>query len=566
MKNATNLYSVSTSVGSGKTHVAIRYMHGGSLCNQNFIYVAPTKLLLEQTAQNLRKAITARTGQDALHVHVVHSDCRQEEKVPTWLEALRIINEAGKEKGQVVMLTSTTFLKIVHRIENKSIWRVILDEAFQPVTFYQYHLGRDLESGWRYFEEVFAIHPDKTCLITAAPGCEGKVAEIASGNFQRSGDQAQGHQGLAALVANPAQRCEVVQTNKARMLLDARYGLSRVEFANDLNDEEECSSSILLVACYFTPEEFLGFNEVIFMAALFDRTILYYLWQKQFGIQFGSHPFFDYPQLRDTHQEQGQYVAIGHLLHPDDSTSKMNLSRNAITGETNESETGRRVIDALVQTAGERFKDQQFLVQINDGYGYEKNDSPLLPSTAVKIPTMSHGLNDYTGIHHVAALAVTNPNPQEAGWVMNKTGLSHEEALMAYRIHTTYQAVGRTSIRCRSNGQEQKVFLVVGYDDAKFLHDLFPRSRWLGQVCALKMHQAIAIQFAQAVGAHQLKSAQEEIAGCMADEIGAVALELVTTVIEPQVDDMGAQAVGGARTDPGRRECRAAQAHLATCT
>jgi len=482
VKNVTNLYAVSTSVGSGKTHAAIRYMDGGTFCNQNYIYVAPTKLLLEQTAHNLRQAITQRTGQDALHVHVIHSDCRQDEDLPTWLEALRIIDEAANEQGQVVMLTTTTFLNIVPRIQSKSHWRVILDEAFQPVTFYQYHLGRDLESGWQYLEEVFAIHPDKDYLITPAPGCEDKVAEIASGNYERSGDQAQGHQGLAALVANPARRCEVVQTKKARMLLEARYGLSPGVVIDGIAEEEEGSGSILLVACYFTPEEFLGFREVIFMAALFDRTILYYLWQKQFGIRFRPHGFFEHTPLRDTHREQGRHIAIGHLLHPDDSTSKMNLSRNRVTGEANESKTGQRVIDALVQAAGERFKEQPFLLQVNDGYGYEKSASPLLPSNAIKIPTLSHGLNDYKDIHHVAALAVTNPNPQEAGWVMNKTGLSHKETLMAYRIHTTYQAVGRTSIRCRSNGQEQKVFLVVGYDDAKFLHDLFPQSRWLGQV------------------------------------------------------------------------------------
>jgi len=483
VQNVTNLYAISTSVGSGKTHAAIRYMNDGTWCNQNFIYVAPTKLLLGQTAESLREVISKRIGQDALHVHIVHSDCRQDEGVPTWLEALRVIEEAADQKGQVIMLTTTTFLNIVWRIRNKALWRVILDEAFQPVTFYQHHLGKDVESGFRYFEEVFAIHPDKGYLITPAPGCETKVAEIASGNFERSGDQAKGHQGLAALVANRAQRCEVVQTTKVKMLLDARYGhQSPAVITDNPSDEDEGSGSILLVACYFTPEEFLGFKEVIFMAALFDRTILYYLWQKQFGIRFSRHSFFEYARLRDTHLEQGQYISIGHLLHPDDSTSKMNLSRNAITGEANESQTGQRVIDALVQAAKEYFKDQPFLLQANDGYDYERKDCPLLPSTAIKIPTLSHGLNDYKGIHHVAALAVTNPNPQEAGWVMNKTGLSHRETLMAYRIHTTYQAVGRTSIRCRSNCHEQKVFLVVGYDDAKLLHDIFPRSSWLGQV------------------------------------------------------------------------------------
>ena len=53
---------------------------------------------------------------------------------------------------------------------------------------------------------------------------------------------------------------------------------------------------------------------------------------------------------------------------------------------------------------------------------------------------------------------------------------------MALRLHTTYQAVGRSSIRSRPGNHDMKVFLVAGYEDAKFLHELFPGSKWLGQV------------------------------------------------------------------------------------
>lgn len=53
---------------------------------------------------------------------------------------------------------------------------------------------------------------------------------------------------------------------------------------------------------------------------------------------------------------------------------------------------------------------------------------------------------------------------------------------MAYRIHTTYQAVGRSSIRKAMSSNGKKVLITAGYLDAWMLHQLFEGSQWLGQV------------------------------------------------------------------------------------
>ena len=131
------------------------------------------------------------------------------------------------------------------------------------------------------------------------------------------------------------------------------------------------------------------------------------------------------------------------------------------------------------------FKDTSFLLQTNNSYGYF-NGSPLMPSNAIKVPVASHGLNEFQDHDHVAALAVTNPGPQETQWIMSKTGLSREQTQMAFRIHTTYQAVGRSSIRKANPTSERKVFLTVGQDDAQMLHTIFEGSKWLGQVGDMK--------------------------------------------------------------------------------
>lgn len=476
-------YALSTSVGSGKTRAAIGYMTGGSLCNQNFIYVAPTIRLVNQTADNLRRAIEQSTGSVVRNLHLIHSESRHEEDMPTSAETLKVINEAIGNVGQVVIVTTKTFLTILADIESKEAWRVILDEAFSPVEFLQFYLGSRPQEGWSYFREVFTIDPEQNHRVVPIEGIEWKVEEIATGNLKRSGQRYKGLQPLAAAVANPALCNELVMTKKTKAMVDDLFGASPQ--GGPLVEAREEGESVLLIASYVTPEHFRGFKEVLFMAALFEKTMLYYLWSRVFGIRFNQHPAFPEGRLRNIHKDQGRYVAVGHLLHPDDRSSKLNLSRNAYTGAPDEKEPGQRVIDHLVNTAAEFFKGAPFLLQVNSGYGYDTG-SPSLPVNAVKIPTLSHGLNEYQECNFVAALAVTNPVPQQASWIKDRTGLTMEETLMAYRIHTTYQAVGRTSIRKQEQTTERKVFLTVGHQDAWMLHRLFPGSQWLGQVGDMK--------------------------------------------------------------------------------
>lgn len=387
-----------------------------------------------------------------------------------------MINEAVGNVGKIVIVTTKTFLTILPEIANKHQWRVIMDEAFAPVEFLNFYLGNKVMKGMSYFKEAFTVDCDDNYRILPAEGKAGWVREIASGNIKRSGQRYKGLQPLAEVVANPALRCELVPTTKAKAILGASGCAQDDAFAEDSDPE-----SVLLIACFVTPEHFQGFDEAIFMSALFEHTMLYHLWKRVFGISFRSHPRFGKGDLRDVHQEQGRFVSVGHLLHEDDSSSKHNLSRNIFTGAPDEREPGQRVIDRLVGIASQRFHGTPYLLQVNNGYDYEEG-SPLLPSNGLRIPPLSHGLNEYQDCNHVAALAITNPIPQEAEWIMARTGLSFAETQMAYRIHTTYQAVGRCAIRKAIPSDDQKEFLMAGYQEAMMVHQLFPGSQWLGQV------------------------------------------------------------------------------------
>ena len=467
------LYAVSESVGSGKTRAAVQYLAQPGYSTQDFIYVAPTIKLLNQTELQLR---TVLEKQGAIrNVHLIHSESRGDEGASAAREALEVINAKATGLGRVVFLTTKTFMRILTDIGDPSRWALILDEAFAPVTFITYHLGPRPEEGLEYFREMFRIDPDDNHRVVPRQGQGNLVQEIASGNLEQVGQKYQGQSALAQEVSNPAMRCELVVTPKSKCVVDYAAGIPMA----DCHTKPTCSE--LEFASYLTPEYFGAFQEVIFLSALFEHTVLFHLWTRGFGVSFIKHPWFAAGRLRDVHREQGPMIAVGHLLHRDDRASKHNLLSNRQTGQPGDRSRGDRVLDALVETAAEFFKGTRFLLQTNNGTGYGQGGANV-PHHADAIPVVSHGLNDFMNVDNVVALAVTNPNPQEQRWLQSRTGLTKDEVLKAHRIHTVYQAIGRSSIRSIERATVRKVFLVAGYEDAMLLHRLFRGSTWIGQV------------------------------------------------------------------------------------
>ena len=473
-------FAVSTAVGSGKTKAAVRYIATPELRQQNFIYVAPTIRLIGQTCDNLKAAI--HESGSTREVALIHSESRISVSVPVAIETLQAINAVQSSEGQVVIVTTATFLNILSRIERPADWCVILDEAFSPISFIEFYLGRRIEETLHLFKGVFDIDSSQNHRLLPATGQAGWVKELAAGISRRVGEVFRPFQPLAVAVSNPAFRCELVMTPKAKSIVEGTYGTTVDDRLLIPSDGVE---SKLLFASYVTPDAFKGFAEVLFMSALFEQTMLYKLWTTVFDVVFDEHPAFPAGSLRDVHTEQGASVSVGHLLHADDNSSLYNLTRNVHTAAVNETEEGQRVLDRLVELSAEHFTPSPFLLQTNNGYGYEAG-SRLTPSNAVRVPAASHGLNEYQEHVNVAALAVTNPVPQQTQWIVNRTGLTQAETTKAYRIHTTYQAIGRSAIRNVHAKESSKVFLTVGREDAWLLHELFVGSKWLGQVGDMK--------------------------------------------------------------------------------
>jgi hypothetical protein len=477
--------ALSAAVGSGKTFAAIRWMASPQKASTNFLYVAPTIELGTQTAGNLRRALATATGPVVRNVHLINSNTTEGK---ARFAALRALNAVDGGEGQIVIITTQTLLDVLAGISKPELWSVILDEAFDPATWDRFGLGTDVQAGWDYFSEVFAVDPEDGYRIIPKMGLKTLVADIADGRFMTVGSKYEGLQGLAKAVANPARRCEMLVTDRLSALLN---GTPLPEPKRKPKDNNKATERVLEYASYISPEFFSGFHDVLFLSALFEQTILYHLWTKALGVTFEPHPDFPSEMLRDTHGEQARFLAVGHLLHCDDTSSIENLSRNIFTGAVGEASIGDRVLDQVIRTASDHFDGQQFLLQTNVGKGYEV-DSVRVPSNAVVIPAYAHGLDKFQHVNNVVPLCITNPNPQRMIWVKDRTGMTSAQVGLSFRIHTVYQALGRCSIRSAANSTESKTLLVAGAADAKFIHSLFPGSLYLGQVGTLPSMKALA--------------------------------------------------------------------------
>jgi hypothetical protein len=141
----------------------------------------------------------------------------------------------------------------------------------------------------------------------------------------------------------------------------------------------------------------------------------------------------------------------------------------------------------MISTAADTFKGEPFLLHVNK---WVKQTSTKLPPNATVVPVDLRGLNAYKDFQGLASLAITHPEPGIASWMQDFLAMPLGDIYHAYRIHRIYQAVGRI-LRDRADHRIRTV-LVPGYDDARFLHELYEGSEFLGQIGSLPPLEARA--------------------------------------------------------------------------
>ncbi|BCM07234.1 hypothetical protein MAFF241647_15910 [Ralstonia solanacearum] len=463
------MFFVDAAVGSGKTRAMIESIVQDDT-QRNYLIASRTIELLTQTAGDLRASL-ADAGR-ARCVLEAHTGNTLPSEGSVRAAALSAINARTGRHGTVVFVTTDTCLEVMPDIKAKSDWVLVMDESFDPVEFSKYTLGDDPERRRveaDYLTSVFDI--DETSgLLTVRAGEAERVQRMATG---RAGDYLLGLRSVAALVRKPGTLVHVMAPGDIQALQDNKRPLSRE----------------IGVAAIILPDEFRKFDAVIFLAALFEDTMLPILWRGVYGVEFQRHEGIvsKLNPGRNTHVTQASNLYFGHLLHPEDRATRTNLERSFETAEES-AEAGSRVIDWCIRATEKFFEDIKagrgtteppWLLQMNRRYT-DKNSPEGAPWRL--IPTVAHGLNAFQDSHDIAALAVTNLSTPQLRWLRDLIpGLENDAAMRAWRVPTIYQAIGRCSLRDMGS-DEPKFVVVLSKDDAEYMHRTFEGSELLGQI------------------------------------------------------------------------------------
>lgn len=439
----SRFFKVSSSVGSGKTTLVLKLIADNSAL-ANYIFAAPT---LKVIAEVKEKMLSLGVSPEVITTE------QEPEVAPA---AIKCINSVEDRDGSVVILTTTTFLRIVTRMKNKRLWNVFLDEGFNPFSYVSFS---STPHAYIFKETLKLTKQEKFTVATFKPEYSAQARQIV--DKRQTEDQLFLHPTYIQVCEDILDPCKVVDYIETAKNPDGNLNL----------------------VSHVSPERFKGFDSLVFMAALFEMTPLYHLWKTVYGIQWEDFDeISNHPDLFDTHTEKGPLMSFHYILHEENNASKYVLESNVTTGQPNERDRDQRVLSDCIILLNFFFIDDEFLLQTNNHHLTEKEKIDV--ENAMHIPAYAHGLNQYQAVDNVAVLAATNPHPLIRDWMVNHLGLSKNAANECFRLHTMYQGIGRCSLRDRDNHNAKKV-VVLDRSSAIQFHRIFQQSTLAGKIGAI---------------------------------------------------------------------------------
>ncbi|WP_043811948.1 hypothetical protein, partial [Rubrivivax gelatinosus] len=111
-------------------------------------------------------------------------------------------------------------------------------------------------------------------------------------------------------------------------------------------------------------------------------------------------------------------------------------------------------------------------------------------------------------------------------------------------------SIGGNTIRKAEQTSAPKVALVVGYDDARFIHELFPGSHWLGQVGTMPPLDGLRLEGANEGAAlgktNALSDAIVKALAEIPDDRRVVSCKALKAMVESRIQDRPAPLARGA--------------------
>ncbi len=449
---------VSTSAGSNKTGGALDVIKNNCPM-QNYIYVAPRLDLL--------KEIMTRAKEKGVHQNLeLISSLNNYTGESVTDTSLKTINNLQNKNNRIIFLTTVTFINIVSRIKNKENFKIIIDEEMESYWYQAFTVEENNLSGLDLLEDFIEEDSDNSLRI------KDNKSKLAT---------------------------QITRTSAADNSLEDNYkNLKLIEILkilrNDAIDSYRCvnNKAAITIFSYLKPHSFINFQEVTFLCAHFEDTILFRLWNKKFNISFKAHSLYQ-QYLNNLTEAQGGNVMIGYLLDDDDSASRSTLERDVSNGKTCDN-TDYQVIDKAIDYVDSTF-EEPYLCALNKLKLKEvtvQQDKMGKYSNGTFVTTAVSGINIYSKINNVAVLATTNPSPEVNKLLQTLLGITAKEVMYYHQVHNDAQVCGRI-IRDIDN-TEIKTLIVLAKSSAIFLNQVYSKSCLIGKVGDFPSYKALRKQ------------------------------------------------------------------------
>jgi phage/plasmid primase-like uncharacterized protein len=467
-KPIATLRYVDAPVGAGKTYTFVHDIIGKNL-NEIYLYVAPTVDLLNQTERQITEAFP-----DLKVVKIISEEGMKgsvRDKLVKQLEECVVYNIPC-----VVLATHISFLNIVGGLASsiKNKLRVYADEAFTTVFFFNMKYGNNQDAILNNFE-TFGKYVDVSIQgkVELKPHVRQPLTKLAQGDiisiFNTDAKKA---------LSTAGYICEGFPSSRLKVYLENEgvWPPTLNESAFSDGYDEDSNELKFLVGGYVDPKVFKGFKTFTLMSANFTTHLLASLWK---SLNVELVPDEDFSRLKDTHTLHGHRMKF-YYMSERASMSFLDQSYVGAEPEFGVEPNGEdeRMVKRFIKLI-EKHMPSDYLLQVNNKY-YE--DFPefidgLDKATRIKMDVA--GNNSFRHYDNIAILGVINPNGQNADWWVKRTGLPIYEIRQNSRLHSIYQALGRTSMRDASATRPMKV-VVLGKQDAEWLHQQFPNSQLCG--------------------------------------------------------------------------------------
>ena len=396
------IYYVDGLCGSGKTFGLGRYIQQSRL-HQKIIITTPSKALADQIHTQLN-------GLGISNCHKIYSSDDRSANVPAQvMAAIKIINGFGQG---VIICTQQVFPNI-HFIENREEWVLVVDEIPKVDQFDAPALP--------YNHGLISQYINITETVgTGLYAIEGNTdIAIMGGNVDSINEIIRP---IIEDIYSERYRCYTDKTNWDRLVEQHQVSDDTVHdkgYGNDFNK--------LFFLRLLQPSIYQGFAQVIMMGANFQHSLLYRYWSDYCDVLF--KPFTPIKQqLRYSQYSNGQRLTIRYLQEAD--WSKYTASKMV---------QGKTQLEWFAEKISGFMGDQPFIYMTNN------TDSTEF-ANGIKAPVISHGINQFSHIHHIYFSPALNNQPKHTAMLID---LGFDAVFikrsMSYEI--AHQAIMRTSLR-----------------------------------------------------------------------------------------------------------------------